>query len=113
MVKKVAQINMEKVTEELINKQVDEIYRSIESDNSVSINIGMENRKNYTNNVRKVNTVNEKVQNNINVRNKGLEDIIKILLIREYLSNNINIHKQNMRKQQYMNGYRDRDLFEN
>lgn len=91
MINKACSSNTRPVTSELIEELTNEIYTSIEIDNDIHVNINLTNEvggttgnKNVTNSVRA-----EKVKENRGedrqFRNKGLQDLIRILLIRELL----------------------------
>lgn len=92
MVRKKCQMVTTSVTRELVENMTDEIYLAIEGNNEVNVNINLKN------NVRSNPVVsNEKVENRPEVEvkqeenrsprpmNRGLRDIIKILLLRELL----------------------------
>ncbi len=112
MIKKACEGNMMDITPEMLDGMTNEIYMAIESDNMLSVNITLDNQTSSNQNTnsenrnvqsknsnihnRAYNQVNRngvKVENRSNNRsvaqnrirrNKGLEDLIRILLIREY-----------------------------
>ncbi len=104
MINKACSTNTRPITSELIDELTNEIYLSIESDNEINVTINLnneisnnnENRSNLSNGNRnspvsgKVSSVKEqKIQENRGedrqFRNRGLQDLIRILLIRELL----------------------------
>ena len=112
MIKKACEGNIMDITPEVLDGMTNEIYMAIESENMLSVNItldnetldrqnvNLENRSNQFKNsniqnkrYNQVDRNNTKVENrssnrsveqNRYRRNKGLEDLIRILLIREY-----------------------------
>ena len=92
MVRKACSSNTQPVTRELIENLTDEIYFSIEgNDNEVNININLTNQvqKNTENrNISKPEVKMSEAKENRSPRpiNRGLRDLIKILLLRELLN---------------------------
>lgn len=89
MVNKACSSNMKPVTPNLIEELTNEIYSSIETDNEVKLTINLtnevksnENRYVPNNNV---NMVKENRGEDRQFKNRGLQDLIRILLIRELL----------------------------
>ncbi len=95
MVCKACNTNTRPVTSALIDELTNEIYVSIESDNEINVNINLTNEIGNTTNHRSVatnKTTTSKVENvretrgeDRQFRNRGLQDLIRILLIRELL----------------------------
>ena len=104
MINKACMTNTKPITEELIDELTNEIYLSIENDNEINVTINLTNEVGTTINNRttnstsgnKINHANsvassatEKPQENRGedrqFRNRGLQDLIRILLIREFL----------------------------
>lgn len=95
MINKACSTNTKPITEELIDELTNEIYLSIENDNEINVTINLTNEVGTTNNRNmnaissKMNHTNEKTQENRGedrqFRNRGLQDLIRILLIREFL----------------------------
>lgn len=109
MIKRACAENIEQVTPSLIDKMTNEIYSSIEVNNPISVNINLTNGSgssgNRANPINKSNSVNsnmlkqeknKKVEINEKQKNenrgeerqfndRGLRDLIRILLIREFL----------------------------
>lgn len=78
------------ITSDLIDELTNEIYSSIETDNEINLTINLTNKISSTGNRTTSNkTKTEKVQENRGedrqFRNRGLQDLIRILLIRELL----------------------------
>lgn len=78
------------ITSDLIDELTNEIYSSIETDNEINLTINLTNEISSTGNRSVPNkTKAEKIQENRGedrqFRNRGLEDLIRILLIRELL----------------------------
>lgn len=89
MVRTACSGNIEPINEQTIENMTDDIYSAIESNNSIDVTI------NLTNDVQKVNTI---PQNRADVKvkeaqekrenrpiNRGLRDLIKILILRELI----------------------------
>lgn len=99
MVNKACMTNSRPVTPELIDELTDEIYSSLETDNNgINININLsnevqnQNSGNRTNTTSTQTTAKKQVENrgesrreDRQFRNRGLQDLIRILLIRELL----------------------------
>ena len=108
MVNKACMTNLRPVTPELIDELTDEIYSSIETDNNgINININLSNEVQSQNSGNRTNTGNsiqtatakkqvenrsvqaenreENKREDRQFRNRGLQDLIRILLIRELL----------------------------
>lgn len=93
MVNKACTTNTRPITPELIDELTDEIYSAVEIDNDINISINLTNEVQTTGNrstANRVNTENAKEvpQNrgeDRQFRNRGLQDLIRILLIRELL----------------------------
>lgn len=104
MINKACMANTKPITEELIDELTNEIYLSIENDNEINVTINLTNEVGTTSNNRSVNTIANNRTNSINTvastttgkaqenrgenrqfRNRGLQDLIRILLIREFL----------------------------
>ncbi len=94
MVNKACMNNTKPVTSALIDELTNEIYLSIESDNEINVTINLTNEVGGSGNTnRTTSTINsakaEKVKENRGedrqFRNRGLQDLIRILLIRELL----------------------------
>lgn len=90
MVSKACSSNTRPVTSNLIDELTNEIYLSIESDNEINVTInltnevGSEKMPSNSKNLRKE-EVRENRGKDRQFRNKGLQDLIRILLIRELL----------------------------
>ena len=93
MVNKACSSNTKPVTSELIDELTDEIYAAVENDTEINININLTNEiqssgnRNVSSRV-KTETAKEIPQNrgeDRQFRNRGLQDLIRILLIRELL----------------------------
>lgn len=95
MICKACDTNTRPVTPALIDELTNEIYVSIESDNEINVNINLtneigntiNNRSTTTNktNTSKPENVRETRGEDRQFRNRGLQDLIRILLIRELL----------------------------
>lgn len=92
MVRKACSNNTKPITSELIDELTNEIYVSIESDNEINVTIhlnnevgGSRNRTTATTNHTKTENVKENRGEDRQFRNRGLQDLIRILLIRELL----------------------------
>lgn len=99
MVQKACQMNTRPVTRELVENMTDEIYMAIEANDGVQININLGNnvqsnrsiQQEAKENQHKIETKvseknNEEVQNRETRQiNRGLRDIIRILILRELL----------------------------
>ena len=104
MVRNACAKNTKPITRRLIDEITNEIYLSIESNNEVNININLQNEVQHTGNRSKVassnemknvtssakvdsTTVEKRIENKEDrqIRNRGLNDLIIILLIRELL----------------------------
>ncbi len=92
MVNKACRNNTKPITSSLIDELTDEIYAAIETDNQINLTINLTNEVPSTEN-RKVPNVKEEKKEKLQAnrgedrqfRNRGLQDIIRILLIRELL----------------------------
>lgn len=78
------------VTPELIEKLTNEIYLSVESDNEINVTINLNNEVgtklgNRSSNVAETKKEYENRGEDRQFRNRGLQDLIRILLIRELL----------------------------
>lgn len=93
MVNKACDNNTKPVTPELVDKLTDEIYLAIENDNRINININLSNdvqstkNRNVSNNtkVESSKEIRENRGEDRQFRNRGLQDLIRILLIQELL----------------------------
>ncbi|MCI8636309.1 MAG: hypothetical protein HFJ36_00270 [Clostridia bacterium] len=98
MVNKACMTNSRPVTRELIDELTDEIYSSLETDNNgINININLSNevknsstqatsaKKQVENRSNQVENRGESRKEDRQFRNRGLQDLIRILLIRELL----------------------------
>lgn len=97
MVNKACSTNTKPITRELIEELTNEIYQSVENDNEINVTINLKNEvsgvPNHRSNTMNTNQVavvkSEKKQENRGedrqFRNRGLQDLIRILLIRELL----------------------------
>lgn len=87
MIKKVCMTNTEPITEENIERMVNEIYNNIETGDSITLNINLGNNLvNTTNGNREVLTKKEESRATESRQNNFLmNDLIRILLIRELL----------------------------
>lgn len=97
MVNKACSTNTRPVTAELVEELTNEIYQSVENDNEINVTINLNNevsgvsnhRSNMTNasqaNVIKSEKKLENRGEDRQFRNRGLQDLIRILLIRELL----------------------------
>lgn len=90
MVNKACSTNTKPITSELIDELTDEIYLAVENDHEINININLTNetatmQKRTTSSHPKTENVKEKRGEDRQFRNRGLQDIIRILLIRELL----------------------------
>lgn len=93
MVSKACTTNTRPITPELIDELTQEIYSAVETDNDINISINLTNEVQTTGNRNTANRVNtenvkEVPQNrgeDRQLRNRGLQDLIRILLIRELL----------------------------
>ena len=95
MICKACNTNTRPVTPSLIEELTNEIYVSIESDNEINVNINLTNEIGNTTNNRSTTTNKTNTSKPENVRetrgedrqfrNRGLQDLIRILLIRELL----------------------------
>ena len=85
------------VTRDNIEEMTEEIYRAIETDNEIELNINLRNEVTSKENRNKAETINSKKnletiksvnaepEENRSFRNRNLRDLIKILIIRELL----------------------------
>lgn len=78
------------ITSNLIDELTNEIYSAVENDNSINININLTNEVQSTGNRNtsdnlKLEKVKENREEDRQFRNRGLQDLIRILLIRELL----------------------------
>lgn len=93
MVNKACMNNTKPVTSTLIEELTNEIYLSIENDNEINVTINLTNevggsganRTTSTTNSAKAEKVKENRGEDRQFRNRGLQDLIRILLIRELL----------------------------
>lgn len=93
MVNKACSNNTKPITSELIDELTNEIYTAVENDTEINININLTNEIQSTGNRNtsscvKTETAKEIPQNrgeDRQFRNRGLQDLIRILLIRELL----------------------------
>lgn len=93
MVNKACTNNTRPITSELIDELTNEIYTAVENDTEINININLTNEiqstgNRNTSNRMKTETTKEISQNrgeDRQFRNRGLQDLIRILLIRELL----------------------------
>ncbi|MCI8412212.1 MAG: hypothetical protein HFJ40_07315 [Clostridia bacterium] len=103
MVNNACMRNTKPVTRKLVDEMTNEIYSAVENNNEISININLqnevgsrENRSSATKEVKGVNREPSKSENrgenrqeerreDRQFRNRGLSDLIRILLIRELL----------------------------
>lgn len=89
MINKACSTNTRPITQELIDELTNEIYSSIETDNEINVTIQLNNEVQSTGNrntsQQKTENVKEDRGENRQFRNRGLQDLIKILLIRELL----------------------------
>lgn len=94
MVNKACNSNNKPITPDLIEELTNEIYLSIENDNEINVTINLTNevggttgnRTNTTNaNVNTAKVEKENRGEDRQFRNRGLQDLIRILLIRELL----------------------------
>lgn len=98
MICKACDTNTRPVTPALIDELTNEIYVSIESDNEINVNINLTNEigntinhrstttnKTNTSKIENVREVRETRGEDRQFRNRGLQDLIRILLIRELL----------------------------
>ena len=93
MVNKACMNNTKPVTSMLIEELTNEIYLSIENDNEINVTINLNNevggsgvnRTTPTTNVAKAEKMKENRGEDRQFRNRGLQDLIRILLIRELL----------------------------
>lgn len=94
MVNKACMDNTKPVTSDLIDELTNEIYLSIESDNEINVTINLTNevggssntnRTTSTANSAKIQKTKENRGEDRQFRNRGLQDLIRILLIRELL----------------------------
>lgn len=79
MVRKVCSQNRGELTGDTIDRMVEEVYSNVETDNSIVLNINLENDVRGT----KVEKSSEKLENRATRRN--LNDLIRILILRELL----------------------------
>ncbi len=97
MISKACMTNTKPVNSKLVDELTEEIYRSIETENEVKININLNNqtsssvnnRSTPTSNIKKEST-SEKRGDDRGPKNNSLRDLIRILLIRELLGNRPN-----------------------
>ena len=93
MVQKACVSNTRPVTPELIDELTNEIYLSVETDNQINLTINLTNEVSSTGNRNisnrtKTENINENKENRVEdrqFRNRGLQDLIRILLVRELL----------------------------
>lgn len=93
MVNKACSSNTKPITSELIDELTNEIYAAVENDTEINININLTNEISSTGN-RNVSSrvkteaakeISQNREENRQFRNRGLQDLIRILLIRELL----------------------------
>lgn len=93
MIRNTCMNNTENVTEELIDKLSDEIYSALENNNEINLSINLTNdvpsnrNRSTSSNVNKKEATVESRGEDRQFRNRGLQDLIRILLIREFLGN--------------------------
>lgn len=93
MVNKACSSNTKPVTSELIDELTDEIYAAVENDTEINININLTNEIQSSGNRNTSSRVKTETAKKISqnrgedrqFRNRGLQDLIRILLIRELL----------------------------
>lgn len=101
MVSKACSNNTRPITAQLIEELTNEIYLSVESDNEINVTINLNNevssvnenrsassrgaRENNRSNINQSTKVQENRGEDRQFRNRGLQDLIRILLIRELL----------------------------
>lgn len=93
MVTKACSSNTKPITSQLIDELTDEIYAAVENDTEINININLTNEVQSTANrntsnrtqAEKVKEVPQNRGEDRQFRNRGLQDLIRILLIRELL----------------------------
>lgn len=104
MINKACSTNTKPITEELIDELTNEIYLSIENDNEINVTINLNNEVGSITNNRNANAASSSKMSRTNnvtpaatpkpqenrgedrqFRNRGLQDLIRILLIREFL----------------------------
>lgn len=93
MVNKACSTNTKPITSELIDELTNEIYVAVENDTEINININLTNDVSSTGNRNSSSRVKTEVSKQVpqnrgddrQFRNRGLQDLIRILLIRELL----------------------------
>ena len=92
MIKKACATNTRTVTPDLVDELTNEIYSSIETDNQINVTINLTNEvqssgnRNASSNVKtEKESTREARAEDRQFRNRGLQDLIRILLIRELL----------------------------
>lgn len=94
MVNKACSNNTKPITPELVEDLTNEIYSAIEIDNEINLNINLTNKVKNNNRNQKISSNSIKTETEMTeenrgedrqIRNKGLQDLIRILLIRELL----------------------------
>lgn len=94
MVNKACSNNTKPITPELVEDLTNEIYSAIEIDNEINLNINLTNKVQNNNRNQKISSNSIKAETEMTeenrgedrqIRNKGLQDLIRILLIRELL----------------------------
>lgn len=90
MINKACSNNTRPITPDLIDELTEEIYSAVENDTQINININLTNEV-QTNQNRNISShakkeeIKESRAENRQFRNRGLQDLIRILLIRELL----------------------------
>lgn len=90
MIKKACVSNTRSITPDLVDELTNEIYSSIETDNQINLTINLTNEIQSTENRNasshmKSESVKENRGEDRQFKNRGLQDLIRILLIRELL----------------------------
>lgn len=91
MVNKACTNNMKPITSELIDELTNEIYSSLETGEQIQVNINLRNElkstgdRNASSNASKAEKLKENRGEDRQFRNRGLQDLIRILIIRELL----------------------------
>lgn len=92
MINKACSSNTRPVTPDLIDELTNEIYAAIETDNQINLTINLTNEvqstenRNISDNARMEKTTTKETRSeDRQFRNRGLQDLIRILLIRELL----------------------------
>lgn len=90
MVNKACMNNTKPITSDLIDQLTNEIYSSLETGNEIQVNINLKNELKSTgnrnaSNKEKTDKIKENRGEDRQFRNRGLQDLIRILIIRELL----------------------------